>query len=54
MLKNTLSSHRDYENVQNALNSFNEVCSHNNEEMDKFIRENKLLELNRRFCRPAG
>lgn len=54
MLRNTLASHRDHKNVQTALDTFGEVCSHNNEEMDRFIRENKLVELNRRFCKPIG
>lgn len=51
--KNTIPIHRDFENVNLALESFNEVCMHNNEQMDKFIRENKLLELYRKFCLPT-
>ncbi|EAR98278.2 RhoGEF domain protein (macronuclear) [Tetrahymena thermophila SB210] len=52
LFKNTLPSHQDYIHVQTAINEFNEVCSHNNEQMDKFIRDNKLIELHRKFCLP--
>ncbi|KAL4449683.1 hypothetical protein ABPG74_007506 [Tetrahymena malaccensis] len=52
LFKNTLPSHPDYIHVQTAINEFNEVCSHNNEQMDKFIRDNRLIELHRKFCLP--
>ncbi|KAL4495468.1 hypothetical protein ABPG72_020209 [Tetrahymena utriculariae] len=52
LFKNTLPFHQDYVHVETAINEFNEVCSHNNEQMDKFIRDNKLVELHRKFCLP--
>jgi hypothetical protein len=46
-LKHTEKTHRDYSNIEKALNKFSEVNDDNNAKMDKVMTNAKMFELQR-------
>ncbi|CAD8164962.1 unnamed protein product [Paramecium octaurelia] len=49
LLKHTMPSHPDYQNVKNCLETIEKINDKNNSEMDVYLKQAKLIELYQQF-----